>query len=177
MAQVIRLISVVGKKEAGKTTLVVALAREFVKRGRRVSTIKHGTHPATLDTQGKDTYRHYEEGLASQVLMEFPGGRVLFERAERPADPVELVRHFLDADIVIAEGFTQHPIPKIEVHRSSKHAEPLYRPGAAGSEHWIAVLTDDPRLELPIPVFRFDDTHWLVALANLSWDKAQQVYR
>lgn len=171
------MISVVGKKDAGKTTLVVALAREFVKRGHLVSTIKHGSHPARVDTPGTDTYRHYEEGHASQVLMEFPGGRVLFERAGEALGPVDLVRRFISADIVLIEGFTKEPLPKIEVHRRSQHADPLYRPGAEGSEHWIALLTDDPELELPIPVFRFDDTHWLVSLANLAWEKSVEIAR
>lgn len=166
------MISVVGKKDAGKTTLVVALAREFVKRGCRVSTIKHGSHPARVDAPGTDTYRHYEEGLASQVLMEFPGGRVFFERAARSLGPLDLVQRFISADIVLVEGFTKEPLPKIEVHRRTKHADPLYRPGAEGSERWIAILTDDPELHLPIPVFRFGDTHWLVTLANLAWEKA-----
>ncbi len=175
MAQTVRVISVVGKKDAGKTTLVVALAREFVKRGHRVSTIKHGSHPARVDTPGTDTYRHYQEGLASQVLMEFPGGRVFFERADESAGPLDLVRRFISGDIVLVEGFTLEPLPKIEVHRLAKHAHPLYRPGAEGSEHWVAMLTDDPDLALPIPVFRFDDTHWLVTLASLAWEKAVEV--
>jgi molybdopterin-guanine dinucleotide biosynthesis protein B len=175
MGQAIRVISVVGKKDAGKTTLVVALARQLVKQGRRVSTIKHGSHPARMDTPGTDTYRHYEEGLASQVLMEFPGGRVFFERAVQPLGPTELVRRFISADIVLIEGFTREPLPKIEVHRRAKHAAPLYQPGMAGSEHWVAMLTDDPELQLPIPVFRFDDTHWLVFLANLAWAKAAEI--
>lgn len=169
------MISVVGKKDAGKTTLVVALAREFVKRGWRVSTIKHGSHPARVDTPGTDTYRHYEEGLASQVLMEFPGGRVFFERAAQSLGPLDLVRRFIAADIVLIEGFTKEPLPKIEVHRRAKHADPLYRPGAEGSERWVAILTDDPELDLPIPVFCFGDTHWLVTLANLAWEKALEV--
>ena len=69
-----RVISVVGKKDAGKTSLVVAFAAEFVKRGRRVATIKHGTHPADVDKPGTDTYRHYHEGMAGPELVEFPRG-------------------------------------------------------------------------------------------------------
>ena len=171
-----RVISVVGKKDAGKTSLVVALAAEFVKRGRRVATIKHGAHPAEVDKPGSDTYRHYQEGMAVGVLMEYPGGRVLFERAAEEADAPALVRRFFrDADIVIVEGYKRSSLPKIEVHRRSLHREPLF--DAASPEHgrWIALVTDDDALRAPIPVFRFTDTGWFVSLAQLAWEHAMVI--
>ena len=170
-----RIISVVGKKDAGKTTLVVALAAEFVKRGRRVATIKHGTHPAQVDTPGTDTYRHFQEGMASQVLIEFPGGRVLFERTTEESDPLTLARRYLGAEIVIVEGFKKFPLPKVEVHRVRQHREPLFDPSSSDAARWVAMVTDDDQLRLSIPVFHFHDTAWLVTLANLAWDRAQQL--
>jgi molybdopterin-guanine dinucleotide biosynthesis protein B len=169
------MISVVGKKDAGKTTLVVALASEFARRGRRVATIKHGTHPANVDTPGTDTYRHYKEGMASQVLIEFPGGRVLFERAEQESDPFALAQRYLDAHIVLVEGFTKTALPKVEVHRPSLHKEPLFNPSDPDAERWVAVVTDDEHLQLSIPVFRFSDTAWLPTLANLVWERAARL--
>ena len=44
-----RIISVIGRKNAGKTTLAVALISELARRGHRVMTIKHGHHPASVD--------------------------------------------------------------------------------------------------------------------------------
>ena len=41
-----RMISIIGLKNAGKTTFLVALAAELVRRKFRVMTIKHGSHPA-----------------------------------------------------------------------------------------------------------------------------------
>ncbi|PYO75323.1 MAG: molybdopterin-guanine dinucleotide biosynthesis protein MobB [Gemmatimonadetes bacterium] len=41
-----RMISIIGRKNAGKTTLLVALSAELVRRKFRVMTIKHGTRPA-----------------------------------------------------------------------------------------------------------------------------------
>lgn len=168
-----RLISVIGKKDAGKTSLVVALAAEWVKRGRRVATIKHGSHPADVDTPGTDTYRHFHEGMAGQVLMEFPGGRVLFERTQQEADPLELARRYLkDAEIVVVEGFKKSGLPKIEVHRRARHPEPLFSPESSDAALWVAMVTDDETLRLPVPTFRFGDTGWLVRLADLAWDRA-----
>ena len=43
-ADVPPIVSIVGKKNSGKTTLTVALAAELKRRGWRVATIKHGHH-------------------------------------------------------------------------------------------------------------------------------------
>ncbi len=168
-----RVISIVGKKDAGKTSLVVALASEWVKRGRRVATIKHGTHPADVDTAGTDTHRHFTEGMAEKVLMEFPGGRVLFEHTKAEGEPLALARRYLgDADIVLVEGYKKSSLPKIEVHRKSKHQEPLFDPAGPDAKQWVALVTDDEMLRVSIPTFRFTDTGWLVTLAQLAWDRA-----
>ncbi len=173
MAQTTRLISVVGKKDSGKTTLVVALCAEFVRRGKRVATIKHGTHPADVDQKGKDTWRHYHEGKAERVMIASPGSRVLFHRTDADADPIVLAREYMRGmDIVIVEGFTKRRIPKIEVFRKSLHSTPHYDPANENAEDWVTMVTNDPPPNLPIPYFRFSDTSWLMTLASIAWERA-----
>lgn len=168
-----RIISIIGKKDAGKTTLVVALATEM-RRKLRVMTLKHGTHAADMDQRGKDTWRHWNEGRAERVLLEAPGERVLFERTDSDGDPMALARRYLDgADIVLAEGFSAYPLPKIEVYRTACGDKPIYDPSRDNADQWVAVLTDNPTFRAPFPVFRFSDTSWLVSLATLAWDRAR----
>lgn len=168
-----RVIAVVGRKNAGKTTLVVALAQEFARRKRRVATIKHGHHPALIDTEGKDTWRHYHEGRAARVLLEGPGQRVVFERTDEESDPLALARRFMaDMDIVLVEGFARAALPRIEVYRPSASAELLYAPDREDHARWVAIVTDDPAFEAAVPVIRFLDTSWLTTLASLAWDRA-----
>jgi len=168
-----RVISVVGKKNAGKTTLVVALADAFTRRGRKVATIKHGHHPALVDREGTDTWRHFTEGKAERVLIDAPGQRVLFERTAADGEPLALVRRFMrDMDIVLIEGFKAHPLPKIEVHRISQHPAPLYERDGPEAHLWVAIMTDDPDFRAPVPVFHFSDTSWLVTLSALAWKHA-----
>jgi molybdopterin-guanine dinucleotide biosynthesis adapter protein len=168
-----RIISIIGKKDAGKTTLVVALATEM-RRKLRVMTLKHGTHAADMDQRGKDTWRHWNEGKAERVLLEAPGERVLFERTDSDGDPIALARRYLDgADIVLAEGFSAYPLPKIEVYRTACSDKPIYDPSRDNADQWVAVITDNPTFRAPFPVFRFSDTSWLVSLATLAWDRAR----
>lgn len=170
-----RLVGVTGRKNAGKTTLTVALAGEFARRGLRVMTIKHGDHPAEPDRPGTDSWRHFHEGRAARTLLATPGFRVLFEHAPDEYDPAGLARRYLaDADIVLAEGYKAAPVPRIEVYRKVV-APPLYDPGTASASLWLAILTDDERFAASCPVLRFGDTAWLTTLAALAWDGALQL--
>ena len=169
-----RMISIIGRKNAGKTTFLVALAAELVRRRFRVMTIKHGTHPAEIEQKGKDSWRHWHEGRAERVLMEGPGQRVLFERTPVESDPVTLVRRYLsDADIVLVEGFKREPLPKIEVYRTVAGPKPIFDEAVHDPADWVAMVTDDREYHAPFPVFRFSDTSWLVTVANLAWDRAK----
>jgi len=171
-----RIFSVVGRKNTGKTTLVVALVSEFRRRGRRVMTLKHGHHPADVDRPGSDTWRHFHEGQAERTLIAGPALRALFERTPDDYDPVGLARRYLDgADIVVAEGFSQAPLPKVEVFRPSVASAPLYDSRAANAGEWLAIVTDDPAFRAACPVLRFGDTSWLPTLATLASSGALEI--
>lgn len=168
-----RIFSIIGLKNAGKTTLAVALAGEFVRRGRRVMTIKHAHHPVDVDRAGSDSYRHFHEGKAERTLIASPDLRVIFERSPDDTDPMTLAQRYLQgADVVLVEGFKRAPLPKIEVYRKEVGPSPLFSPSAANADQWIAILTDDDRYDAPCPVLRFRDTMWLQLLANIAWDRA-----
>lgn len=168
-----RIISVIGRKNAGKTTLAVALASELARRGHRVMTIKHGHHPANVDREGSDSWRHFHEGRAERVLIASPDLRVLFERSPDDYDPIGLARQYMHgADIVLTEGYKAAALPKIEVYRRAAGALPLYDPAAANASQWVAVITDDPEFTADCTVLHFHDTIWLQLLASLAWDRA-----
>jgi molybdopterin-guanine dinucleotide biosynthesis adapter protein len=168
-----RIISIVGRKNAGKTTLAVALASELVRRKHRVMTIKHGHHPADVDRKGSDTWRHFHEGQAERVLIAGPELRVLFERSADDYDPIGLAQRYMEgADIVLVEGFKAAPLPKIEVYRQAMADKPLYNPRATNAREWVAFLTDDPDFEAECTVLHFHDTIWLQLLASLAWDRS-----
>jgi molybdopterin-guanine dinucleotide biosynthesis protein MobB len=168
-----RIISVIGRKNAGKTTLAVALASELVRRGHRVMTIKHGHHPADADRYGSDTWRHFHEGRAERVLIASPELRVLFERSPDNYDPIGLARQYMQgADIVLTEGYKASSLPKIEVFRRATGSPPLYDPATPNAGQWVAVITDDPDFRASCTVLHFHDTIWLQLLANLAWDRS-----
>jgi molybdopterin-guanine dinucleotide biosynthesis protein B len=169
-----RIISVIGQKDSGKTTLVTALAREFRRKGKRVMTIKHASHPAVVDTKGTDSWRHFEEGSAERTLIAGPEVRILFERSPDDTGPEELaLRYFAGADLVLVEGFKTAPIPKIEVHRKGLKLPLLFDPAAANAEQWVAIATDDASLRTECRIIRFMDTMWLSVLSAMAWEQAK----
>jgi molybdopterin-guanine dinucleotide biosynthesis protein MobB len=169
-----RILSIIGRKNSGKTTLAVALASELVRRGHRVMTIKHGHHPADADRKGSDTWRHFHEGKAERVLIASPQLRVLFERSADDYDPVALARQYMHgADIVLTEGYKAAPLPKIEVYRKAVADTPIYDGASASAGQWVAVVTDDRSFRAECTVLHFDDTFWLQLLANLAWERSQ----
>ena len=170
------LISIVGHKDAGKTTLLVAMARTFVRQGLKVATLKHGHHPAAADREGKDTWRHFNEAGAEQVLIESPGARVLFERPEEQSDPFTLARTYLaGADFIFVEGFKGFPLPKIEAHRQGLGKPPLAARPDDYPGTFVALVTDDRETKVACPVFRFTDTSWLQALLGIARNSAMRL--
>ena len=172
-----RVIAIIGRKDAGKTTLTVALAAEYARRGKRVMTLKHGSHAPSLDTHGTDSWRHFHEGRAERTLLSGEQGLVLFDRTPDAYDPLALVqRHLSDADVVLVEGYKRSALPKIEVWRKGLATGPIYDPSVPEARQWVALVTDDATLRYErLRVLHFSDTMWIHVLAAMDWEHALEV--
>ena len=167
-----RLFSIIGRKGSGKTTLMVALAREFKRQGKRVGTIKHASHPALVDAEGTDSFRHFHQGMAERSMVASPDLRVTFERTSENHDPVALAtRYMAGLDLVLCEGFRGSILPRVEVVRREVSQEPpYYTVPAPGAGPWLGVVTDDLALSAPCRIVRFQDTMWLPVISMLAWE-------
>lgn len=162
------MVTIVGRKHSGKTTLTVQLSSELTRRGHRVMTIKHGSHTFNIDPASTDTYRHYHEGNAERVAMVAPDKFALVVRWNEELSAEDVAERYMsDADIIVCEGFKQSMLPRIEIFRKAAHAESLYGGSEQGSARYLAVVTDVPSLRLPVPVILLDDSPWLGQLADL----------
>ncbi|MBW2565556.1 MAG: molybdopterin-guanine dinucleotide biosynthesis protein B [Deltaproteobacteria bacterium] len=135
------IVSIVGKSDAGKTTLLEKLVRELKKRGYRIGTIKHDVHGFDIDHEGKDSWRHKE--LVKDV------------ESEEPLDSLAS-KYFQDVDIILTEGYKKESKPKIEVFRSQVHEKPLCK-----EDENLVALVSDTSLDLDAPCFELDDTKGL----------------
>jgi molybdopterin-guanine dinucleotide biosynthesis protein MobB len=105
----LKVISVVGPKKSGKTSLVEALAG-YLKRYGRVGTIKNmPDHP--IEDQG-DTKRHFDAG--AEVVVGVGQDGVFFKVARGGGLEVALEElRNSGADYAIVEGFKRSDLPKI----------------------------------------------------------------
>jgi molybdopterin-guanine dinucleotide biosynthesis adapter protein len=150
--RMIPIISIVGRSNTGKTTLIEKLAPEFSRRGYRVATIKHAARGFEIDREGKDSWRHRKAGAYKTILIS-PTELALMEVFEREYSVEELVDLYIkDADIILLEGHKNNPYPRIEVLR--KDVEPLPKDGK--EDLWIAGV-GDKRQDVGIPHFQADE--------------------
>jgi molybdopterin-guanine dinucleotide biosynthesis protein B len=100
-----RIVSVVGLKKSGKTTVVTGLIAELRSRGHRVSSIKKMEHAALfLDQEGTDTRLHADAG-ADVVVALLAGETVRFERSGRTGSLADILGLFpRDTAFLVSEG-------------------------------------------------------------------------
>jgi len=137
---VIPILSVVGRSNSGKTTLLEKLIRELAGRGRRVGTVKHHHHhgPVTVDVPGKDSWRHRQAGACAVALLS--PETMFVVRDSGKGLSLDALAH-LDlrgVDLILTEGFKSGAMPKIEVNRRAQQVPLLCGPG----DHLVAVVSD-----------------------------------
>jgi len=144
-----RVFGITGWKNAGKTTLVERLVAEFVRRGWRVSTIKHAHHDVDVDQPGRDSYRHRSAGASEVAVVGGLRYAIMREQAEAPL--AEVLARLAPADLVLIEGYKREAHPKIEVRAGE--APSL----AAEDPNVVAIASDERPSETHLPWFRRDD--------------------
>jgi molybdopterin-guanine dinucleotide biosynthesis protein MobB len=102
-----KVISVVGTKKTGKTTVVTALVMSLAKHGR-VGTIKNMAHHPV---DRGDTKRHFDAGAEEVIGLGEAKLKVTRERGDLESSLEELQRDGMDYAVV--EGFKQSGLPKI----------------------------------------------------------------
>jgi molybdopterin-guanine dinucleotide biosynthesis protein B len=142
-----------GYSGSGKTTLIEQLIPRFVRRGMRVSLIKHAHHTFDVDQPGKDSYRHRHAG-ASEVLVTSSRRWVLMHELRGGPEPSfdEQMKHLSPCDLLLVEGFKFAPIPKLEVWRAAT-GESLLHPN---DPHIVAVASDE-KVETRLPLLDLND--------------------
>lgn len=156
------VVSIVGRSETGKTTLIEGLIPEFRRRGYRIGTIKHTHHALDIDQSGKDSSRHRAAGAQTVILAS--SGKIAMIKSTPSESVADLIKYFDDVDLLITEGYKREKTPKIEILRAAVHGELLCR----DDPNLIAVATD-AAVNIHVPVFRLDDPMAIVAFIEAKF--------
>lgn len=106
-----RIFTIIGYTNSGKTGTLVKIIEELVRRGYIVNSIKNvHIENFSIDTPGKDSWMHREAGATITGVRGDKETSIIFQR---PLKTQEFIP-FLDCDFLALEGFTdEKDIPKI----------------------------------------------------------------
>ena len=148
-----KIFGFAGWSGSGKTTLIERLIPRFVQQGLSVSLIKHAHHAFDIDKPGKDSWRHRKAGCSEVLLLSEQRMAIMTEFRGAPMPTLEeCVARLAPCDLLLIEGFRNHPVPKIEVWREAL-GKPMLHPQ---DPHIVAVATD---IAVPgsLPRFTLED--------------------
>ena len=152
------IISIVGRSNSGKTTLIVKLIPALVTLGYKVATVKHDAHNFEVDKVGKDSWRHKNAG-AEMTVVTSDKKVAVFADADKDNSLESICEKFINGvDIVLTEGYKMSKYPKIEVIRS-----PNCNLLCGKDDNLLAVVCDGANT-LNLPVFEHNDINGIVEL-------------
>lgn len=151
------ILSIIGKSSSGKTTLLEKLIPALKRRGWRVATIKHHSHPGfEIDVPGKDTWRHARAG-SDHVVIAAPDKIASIRMLEHPLTLDEIAAAITDVDIILTEGFKRAGKPALEVVRSETGLD------LVGDPAQLRAVATDATLQLDVKVFGLDAVEEIAA--------------
>lgn len=159
-----------GWSGSGKTTLAEKIIACAAEASLNIATVKHAHHHFDADIEGKDSWRHRKAG-AGQVLVASDNRMALFTekpKAEKP-ELSDLLDRLDACDWVLVEGFKKEPITKIEIFDASLGEAPFYE----SDPSIIAVISQSPLTDCPLPVFDRDDVAGIFAFLQSRAAKEQ----
>ncbi len=157
----IPVVSIVGKSDSGKTTLMERLIRTLSGRGYRVGSVKHHVHDFDIDVPGKDSWRHAKAGAAVS-LVSSPSKLGMTRTMDHEATLEELLAFAHDVDILLTEGYRRAGDVRIEVSRRARSTELVCDPSEL-----FALVTDNEDIAVSdLPVFDLDDAEGLADLVD-----------
>lgn len=162
----IPVVSIVGKSDSGKTTLMERLIRALTERGHRVGSVKHHVHDFDIDVPGKDSWRHARAG-AAVTLVSSPSKLGMIRRMDHEASLEELLALAHDVDILLTEGYRRAGEVRIEVSRRARSTELVCE-----ASELFALVTDNDEIAVgTVPVFGLDDAEGLADLVEATFLK------
>ena len=148
------MIGLAGWSGSGKTTLITKVLPVLIKRGLKISTLKHAHHGFDLDQPGKDSFMHRAAGASEVIISSAKRWAVLHELHEEPEwDMPALLKKIAPVDLVLVEGYKRESFPKIEIYRVA-NGKPLLH---SEDKFIVAVAADTQLPDVTLPVIDLND--------------------
>jgi molybdopterin-guanine dinucleotide biosynthesis protein MobB len=120
------VLGIYGKSNSGKTNLVVDLIKHFKKKDFKIASIKTSDKNISIDTPGKDTYRHGEAGSDFVVFSSNSETSFLIKKQQKIKQIISFISNFDDYDIIFVEGANDKDTPKIRIDDTNERENTIY---------------------------------------------------
>jgi molybdopterin-guanine dinucleotide biosynthesis protein B len=159
MSNRLPIVNVIGYSNSGKTRCIVELVAILTRRGYRIATAKHCHEGFQLDREGKDSWTHKRAGAVATLLS--GNGQIGLIQDVGESLPLQFIaeRFIREADLLLAEGFSWEPTPKILVVKGTN-----FEAAKNASSDTLFALVCDERLDSSLPQFGFSDLEHLATL-------------
>jgi len=154
------VLSIVGRSDSGKTTLIMKILPELKKKGLKVAIAKHCPCGFDLDREGKDSWKFTQSG-GEGTFLSSKENIALIRPKEKELDLKERLKSFFpDFDIVLMEGYNEvGGIDKVQVFREEIGGDIL-------SSEDVKGYVSDAKIKTSKPVYNPDDItgiiEWLI---------------
>ena len=161
-----KIVTVVGIRASGKTSLIEVLVRELTARGKKVGTVKTVFCPTFhMDKPGSNTYRHTRAGAGLVTVRAEGETSLLFPRKMSPS---EVYENYCGFDWALAEGDYQLPAARIVTAHREEDARERVNPMTLAFSGKLA----DSRQELyGLKVYHYERD--ISALCDLMEEKVE----
>lgn len=109
------IIGFYGESNTGKTALLVEIINRLSKEGFNVASIKISDKGISIDSEGKDTWKHAQAGSKLVVFSSENETDFLLKQKISNNEIVENIKRLGNYDIILVEGANDENTPKIRI--------------------------------------------------------------
>lgn len=151
-----KIVTVCGKKNSGKTTLLVKIIEKLSEMNRKAAVIKHDGHDFECDIPETDSYKLKKAGAYGTAV--YSENRIFIHKDRETERAEELIKLFPEAEIIFIEGLKTSCYPKIEVIRKGISESPISNP-----EGRFLIVTDHEEEKFKEKSLKFDAIDEIIA--------------
>lgn len=145
-----KIVAVCGRKNSGKTTLLVKIIEKLAERNKKAAVIKHDGHDFACDIPETDSYKLKKAGAYGTAV--YSENRIFIHKDRETERAEELIQLFPEAEIIFIEGLKTSSYPKIEVVRKGISEFPISNP-----EGRFLIVTDIEKEKFEEKTVGFDE--------------------
>ena len=131
------VIGICGYHNSGKTTLIEKLIRRLRNEGYKIATIKNIPKKFSIDTEGKDTWKHRHAGASVVVASSPDETAFIFKRGMELKEIADILNEIARPDLILVEGHKQAEVPKISVGDIELEGAIKYEDNIDEIQSWI----------------------------------------